>query len=75
MKRLILSMLVLALFLTGLFMATANASWAGKFTNGQISYLNEDPNEPVPEGKFANGRISYLSEDPNESEEDNPPGE
>jgi len=70
MKRLILSAVVLALFIMGLSIVDVNASWAGDFADGRISYFSEDPNEVVPESWFTDYRISYLSEDPND--DDNP---
>lgn len=46
MKRLILNMLVLALFLAGLVMVCEHTGWAAESANGQINCLSEDPNEP-----------------------------
>ena len=74
MKRLIIYVMVLVLFLIGLSIIGEHVSWASEFTFDGLSYLSEDPNEPEPEGGFIDGQILYLSEDPNEDEgEDNSP--
>ena len=67
MKRLILNVLVLVLFMMGLFMVATGPSWAANFAGDQATYLDDDPNEPVAESQFAHDQISCLSDDPNES--------
>lgn len=72
MKRLILNVLVLLLFLTGLFMVTVSASWASRLAGDQANYLSDDPNEqPVPECQLTNNLFIYLSENANQAKEDN----
>jgi len=72
MKRLIINVMVLVLFLMGLSIIGEHPSWAGEFTFDGFSYLSEDPNEPEPEGGFIDDQIIYLSEDPNEGEDYSP---
>jgi hypothetical protein len=77
MKKLVINMLVLGLFLTAIFIIGTNTSWACKSAYMQITTSDEDPNEPAPEpvpeiapaGKY----IIYLEDDPNEPEEPNEP--
>lgn len=67
MKRLMLNVLVVVLFLTGLLILGESATLAGQFAGHRITYLSDDPNDPnVPsdEGVIAN-QISRFSDDPN----------
>lgn len=60
MKKSILNILMLALLLTAFSIAIVNAD-SVLFAGDRITYLSDDPNEPLPEAVF-----SYSVEDPNE---------
>ena len=78
MKRLILNLLILILFLAGLPIVAENIIWAGEpdetepengLVDSQFSYLSCAPNEPGSEGWFIGDEISYVSSEPNEAED------
>ena len=77
MKKLVINVVVLGLFLAGMFIIGINTSWACKSAYVQISTSDEDPNdpapEPTPEIAPAGKHIIYLADDPNEPNE--PDGE
>jgi hypothetical protein len=69
MKRLILDIMVGILVLVALTLSPGHISWAGAINSSQVTYLEEDPNEPGAESLFMNNQIVYLDEDANEPNE------
>jgi hypothetical protein len=66
MKRLILDIMVGILVLVALTLSPGQISWAGALNSDQVTYLEEDPNEPGAESWVMNNQFVYLDEDPNE---------
>ena len=70
MKKLVINVLVLGLFLAAIFIIGTNTSWACKSAYMQTTTSDEDPNDPAPEPTPeivpAGINIIYLEDDPNE---------
>jgi hypothetical protein len=66
MKRLIPTVLVLAVLLIALSVTAVNAGSPANFAGNPTICLGEDPNEPGPESGYIGSQINCLDEDPNE---------
>ena len=67
MKRLMLNVLIVVLFLAGLLILGESTTLAGQFAGHRITYLSDDPNDPnIPSDEIAMGsRIVHFEADAN----------
>ena len=77
MKKLVINVVVLGLFLAAIFIIETNTSWACKSAYMQITTSDDDPNDSDSEYMLevapADINIIYLETDPNDPNEPEEP--